>query len=125
VQIRNESVFLVKMVCRVQIQTHSVVSTYELTKEPILLILLQLLPATSASKRHLNTKTKEEKRNLERSLRYEGNDKSGMDKSQIRAETPHGTVHGFHHRMWNGQLFHSLDKNSVDYVRNLVIDTVY
>jgi len=44
-------------------------------------------------------KDKEEKRNLERSLRYGGNDKSGMDKSQIRAETPCGTVYGFHHRM--------------------------
>ena len=46
------------MVCLVQIQTHSVVSTYELTKEPFLLTLLQLLPATSASKQHLNTKTR-------------------------------------------------------------------
>jgi hypothetical protein len=44
-------------------------------------------------------KDKEAKRDLERSLRHGGNDKSGMDKSQIRAETPHGTVHGFHHRM--------------------------
>ena len=50
------------MVYRVQIQTNSVVSSYELTKEPFLLMLLQLLPATSASKRHLSTKTRKRSR---------------------------------------------------------------
>lgn len=45
-----------KKVCRFQIHTHSVVFTYELSKEPFLLMLLQLLPATSASKQRLNTK---------------------------------------------------------------------
>jgi hypothetical protein len=69
------------MFCGVQIQTQR--PDYVLVNE----ITLLVNASTAAASHQLfetapECKDKEEKRNLERSLRYGGNDKSGMDKRQ-------------------------------------------
>ena len=111
-------------VCRVRIQTHSVLTTYELTKEGFLIMLLRLLPATSASKQHLNKRTRKRNKISSEVCGVEAmtNREWTKAKSELR-HSRHGTWIPPQNVKWTPLPIPG--QNSVYYVRTLVVDTVY